>query len=48
MVPREVGVEEEREERGGGECFYEGGERVELPGKGEGRAEGGGGEGREV
>ena len=46
VVPREVGGEE-GEGRGGGECFYEGGERVELPGRGEGRFDGGGGEGGE-
>ena len=32
---------------GGGECVYEGGERVELPARGEGRFVGGGGEGGE-
>ena len=37
VIPREAGGE------GGGECVYEGGERVELPGRGEGRFEGGGG-----
>ena len=29
---------------GGGQCLYEGGEVVEMPGRGEGRFEGGGGE----
>ena len=42
IIPRQPGGE------GGGKCRYEGGERVELPGKGVGRFEGGGGEGGET